>query len=201
MRQMRRPIRSLPLLAALPALALAGCISLGPKTPAELLRLTPVQTAPADTGEAVAAGRAVTVVYPVVPMELSAVRVPVRSGQTTLAYVKDATWADTPAHLFRDLLAETIRARTDRPVLDPRDYHLAPGLRLTGRIQQFGLDADSSQVAMIYDATLQYPDGRIQTRRFSATAPASAATSAGVAPALNTVANQVAAQVADWVGR
>ena len=48
-----------------------------------------------------------------------------------------------PAHLFRDLLAETIRARTDRPVLDPRDYHLAPGLRLTGRIQQFGLDGDT----------------------------------------------------------
>ncbi len=204
MRQMRRPMRS-PSLPALPALlamlALPGCISLGPKTPAQLMRLTPVQTAPADSGEAVAAGRAVTVVYPIAPMELQAVRVPVRSGQTTLAYVKDATWADTPAHLFRDLLAETIRARTDRPVLDPRDYHLAPGLRLTGRIQQFGLDVDSQQVAMIYDATLQYPDGRIQTRRFSASAPASAATSAGVAPALNTVANQVAAQVADWVGR
>jgi len=200
-----RQMRPLPLLAILPAFApllmLAGCISLGPKTPTELLRLTPAQTAPADSGEAVAAGRAVTVAYPLAPMELAAVRVPVRSGQTTLAYVKNATWADSPAHLFRDLLAETIRARTDRPVLDPRDYHLAPGLRLTGRIQQFGLDADTMQVAMVYDATLQYANGRIQTRRFTATAPASEATSAGVAPALNTVANQVAAQVADWVGR
>ncbi len=196
-----RPIRPLPLLAILPALLLAGCISLGPKTPAELLRLTPVQTAPADQGEAVAAGRAITVVYPVAPAELAAVRVPVRSGATTLAYVKGATWADSPAHLFRDLLAETIHARTDRPVLDPRDYHLAPGLRLSGRMEQFGLDADTMQVAMVYDATLQYADGRIQTRRFTATAPATAATSAGVAPALNMVANQVAAQVADWVGR
>lgn len=205
MRQMRRPMRSLPLRGLLPALAplamLAGCISLGPKPPAELLRLTPAEIAPADSGEAVAAGRAVTVTYPLAPMELQATRVPVRSGQTTLAYVKDATWADTPAHLFRDLLAETIRARTDRPVLDPRDYHLAPGLRLTGRIQQFGLDADTTQVSMIYDATLQYPDGRIQTRRFTASAPAGAATSAGVAPPLNTVANQVAQQVADWLGR
>ncbi len=143
MRQTRRST----LLGLLPLTALAGCISLGPKTPAELMRLTPAQTAPADTGEAIAAGRAVTVSYPLAPMELSAVRVPVRSGQTTLAYVKDATWADTPTHLFRDLLAETIRARTDRPVLDPRDYHLAPGLRLTGRIQQFGLDGDTMQVA------------------------------------------------------
>ena len=201
MRQMRFPT----LLALVPALAplfvVAGCISLGPKTPAELLRLTPAVTAPADTGEAVAAGRAVTVVYPIAPMELAATRVPVRSGQTTLAYVKDATWADTPSHLFRDLLAETIRARTDRPVLDPRDYHLAPGLRLTGRIQQFGLDSATMQVAMVYDATLQRPDGRIETRRFTASAPASAATSAGVAPPLNMVANQVAQQVADWLGR
>lgn len=197
MRQTRRAT----LLGLLPLLALAGCISLGPKTPAELMRLTPAQTAPADTGEAVAAGRAVTVSFPLAPAELAAVRVPVRSGQTTLAYVKDATWADTPAHLFRDLLAETIRARTDRPVLDPRDYHLAPGLRLTGRIQQFGLDGDTMQVAMIYDATLEYAGGTIETRRFTASAPASAATSAAVAPALNTVANQVAAQVADWVGR
>jgi len=198
MRQMRRPI---PLLGLLPALALAGCISLGPKTPTELLRLTPAQTAPADTGEAVAAGRAVTVAYPLAPMELAAVRVPVRSGPTTLAYVKDVTWADTPAHLFRDLLAETIRARTDRPVLDPRDYHLAPGLRLTGRIQQFGLDGDTMQVTMVYDATLERAGGGIATRRFTASAPASAATSAGVSPALNTVANQVAQQVADWLGR
>jgi len=197
MRQTRRST----LLGLLPLTALAGCISLGPKTPAELMRLTPAQTAPADTGEAIAAGRAVTVSYPLAPMELSAVRVPVRSGQTTLAYVKDATWADTPTHLFRDLLAETIRARTDRPVLDPRDYHLAPGLRLTGRIQQFGLDGDTMQVGMIYDATLEHAGGTIETRRFTASAPASAASSAGVAPALNTVANQVAQQVADWVGK
>jgi cholesterol transport system auxiliary component len=197
MRQTRRST----LLGLLPLLALAGCISLGPKTPTALLRLTPAQTAPADNGEAVAAGRAVTVAIPLAPAELTAVRVPVRSGQTTLAYVKDATWADTPAHLFRDLLAETIRARTDRPVLDPRDYHLAPGLRLTGRIQQFGLDGDTMQVAMVYDATLEHADGKIETRRFTASAPAGAATSAGVAPALNTAANQVAQQVADWVGR
>jgi cholesterol transport system auxiliary component len=196
-----RQTRPLTLLAILPLLTLAGCISLGPKTPAELLRLTPVQTAPADTGEAVAAGRAVTVAYPLAPMELSAVRVPVRSGQTTLAYVKDATWADTPSHLFRDLLAETIRARTDRPVLDPRDYHLAPGLRLTGRIQEFGLDSGSMQVTMVYDATLERASGGVATRRFTASAPAGAATSSGVSPALNTVANQVAQQVADWLGR
>lgn len=194
-------MRRLPLLAGLPLLALAGCVNLGPKTPPQLLRLTSAQTAPAGNDDAVTAGRAVTVMVPSTPAEIATLRVPVRSGQTTLAYVKSAQWGDTPARLFRDLLAETIRARTGRPTIDARDYHLAPGLRLMGRIDTFGLDSGSMQVTMIYDATLQKGDAPIQTRRFEASAPASAATEAGVAPALNTVANQVAGQIADWVGR
>jgi cholesterol transport system auxiliary component len=115
--------------------------------------------------------------------------------------VKDAVWADMPTKLFRDLLAETIRVRTGRPVLDARDYHLAPGLKLTGRVQQFGVDAGKRQALMVYDATLERGDKQVETRRFTAAAPIEAVTSAGVAPGLNTVANQVAQQVADWVGR
>ena len=40
-------VRTLSLAALLPALALAGCVSFGPKPPPELLRLAPVQTMPA----------------------------------------------------------------------------------------------------------------------------------------------------------
>jgi cholesterol transport system auxiliary component len=190
----------LPLLAGLPLLALAGCFSFGGKPPPELLRLTPAEAAPAGSAQAVTAGRAVTVMIPAAPAEVATSRVPVRSGNTDLAYVKNAQWSDTPARLFRDLLAETVRARTGRPVLDTRDFHLAPGPRLMGRIQQFGLDSGSMQVSLVYDATIQ--DGTtIRTQRFEAHAAASAATSAGVGPALNAVANQVAGQVADWVGR
>jgi len=201
MRQPRHP-RFLSLVALTPMLALAGCISFGGKPPTQLLRLTPAETAPADAGIPVSPAQSVTVLFPTAPAELANSRVPVRSGATTLAYVKDATWADTPAHLFRDLLAETIHARTGRPVLDARDYHLAPGLRLSGRLETFGLDAGTMQVTMVYDATLQHPNGgAIETRRFTASAPASAATFAGIGPALDAVANQVAGQVADWVGR
>jgi cholesterol transport system auxiliary component len=199
---MTRPSRRIVTLGGLlPALALAGCISLGPKPPAELLRLTPAEEAPAGTGEALAPGRAVTVMIPFAPAEIANTRVPVHAGNTQLTYVKDAVWGDMPNKLFRDLLAETIRVRTGRPVLDARDYHLAPGMKLSGRVQQFGVDAGARQATMIYDATLQRGDKQIETKRFTATAPIAAVTSAGVAPGLNTVANQVAQQVADWVGR
>jgi cholesterol transport system auxiliary component len=196
---MTRKIRALAPLTGLAALS--GCISLGGKLPPTLLRLTPAQSAPAGDAALLTAGRAVTVMIPTTPTEIATNRVPVRKGQTDLAYVKSAQWSDAPAKLFRDLLAETIRARTGRVTLDPRDYHLAPGTRLAGRIQQFGLDAGSMQVVMVYDATLQRTDSQIETRRFEAHAAAGAATEAGVAPGLNSVANQVADQVADWVGR
>ena len=192
--------RRLFLLAALPLLALAGCLSFGEKPPPELLRLTPVETAPAGPADSVIAGRAVTVMIPAAPAEIATIRVPVRS-RNTLAYVKGAQWGDVPARLFRDLLAETIHARTGRPTLDGRDYHLAPGLRLMGRIQQFGLDAGSMQVVMVYDATIDRGENRIETRRFEAHTPASAASEAGVRSGLNSVANEVASQIADWVGK
>ncbi len=194
-------MRSLSLLAGLPLLALAGCLSFGEKPPPELIRLTSAESAPAGTAAAVSAGSAVTVMVPASPAEIATTRVPVRSGDTALAYLKGAQWSDIPARLFRDLLAETIRARTGRPTLDGRDYHLAPGPRLMGRIEQFGLDAGSMQVVMVYDATIDRGENSLETRRFEAHAPARNATEAGVAPGLNSVANQVAGQIVDWMGK
>ncbi|HET8613816.1 MAG TPA: ABC-type transport auxiliary lipoprotein family protein [Sphingomonas sp.] len=194
-----RPLRLLPVFIALP---LAGCISFGTKPPSSLIRLTPAATAPAGETETIAPGRAVTVLVPAAPTELSVTRVPVESGQSRLAYLKDAQWTDVPARLFRDLLAETIRARTGRPTLDANGYHLAPGPRLGGRIDSFGLDADTMKVVLRFDATLQRTEnGPIETRRFEAQVPVAAPTAAAVSPALNQAANDVAAQVADWVGR
>lgn len=194
-----RPLRLLPAFIALP---LAGCISFGAKPPSSLIRLTPAATAPAGETQTIAPGRAVTVLVPAAPAELSVTRVPVESGASRLAYLKDAQWADVPAKLFRDLLAETIRARTGRPALDANGYHLAPGPRLGGRIDSFGLDADTMKVVLRFDATLQRTEnGPIETRRFEADVPVSAPTAAAVSPALNQAANQVAVQVADWMGR
>ena len=194
MRQMRI------LLTLTPALLLAGCISFGPKVPDSLLRLTPAETVQPQTSRTAAASEAVTVVMPTVPQELQANRVPVRTGATQVAYVKDAQWVDMPGRLFGHLLSETIAARTGRVVLDPSQFTFDPGVRLTGQLQSFGIDADRMEAVAVYDAALARGADRIESRRFEARVPVAAVDAASVGPALNQAANQVAAEVAGWIG-
>jgi cholesterol transport system auxiliary component len=188
----------LPILA-LATLTLSAC-SLGGKAPDLLLTLTPEQAVPVQGGTTSSAENAITVVRPSVPQALSTTRIPVTNGQS-LAYLKDAFWADTPDQLFRRLLSETIGARTGRTVLDPLQFNFNPGNRLTGQLQAFGLDAQRMEAVVTYDAALARGAELVTTRRFEARVPVSAADRNAVAPALNQAANQVAAQVADWVGR
>jgi cholesterol transport system auxiliary component len=191
-------LRPLPLLLA--ALMLPGCLSFGEDPPERLLRLTAEAVAPANAGQTVGDGRAVTVLPPTVPQELNLPRVPVRTAGG-VAYLKDARWIDTPNRLFRDMLAETIAARTGRPVLDIRQYAIAPGMRLGGRMTTFGLDADAGEVILTYDATLARGGTTgVETRRFEGRVPSSD-NPVAVAAALNRAANQVAIEVADWVGK
>ncbi|HEY0315435.1 MAG TPA: ABC-type transport auxiliary lipoprotein family protein [Sphingomonas sp.] len=197
--------RALPPKALIPialSLVLPGCVSFSPKVPPQLLRLTPSAEAPANGGVVLAKGMVVSVGYPSAPVELSNNRVPVRVGATEVAYVKDAQWIDSPAHLFRDLLAETITARTGRPTLTPRDAALTTGARLGGRLIDFGIEANGNQASVVYDATLVRSGDQLETRRFTAKAPVSGKIDeASAGAALNVAANDVAAQVADWVGR
>lgn len=187
---------------ALMVLPLAGCISLGTKPPATLMTLAPAATQPAGQAMIAREGTSVVVYVPGAPPELGGIRVPVKAGANAIAYLKDAQWADVPARLFRNLLAETITARTGRVTLDPRQYTLAPGLRLSGRLTDFGLDATSGQVTATYDATLIRKDGgALETRRFQSSMPVAAQDSASVAAALSQASNTIAAQVADWIGQ
>lgn len=186
-------------LAALATLTLAGC-GLGGKTPDVLLSLTPAVVLAPQTGSSSSAENAVTVVRPTVPQALDTTRVPVMTGQQ-VAYVPEAFWVDTPDQLFRSLLSETIAARTGRVVLDPLQFSFNPGNRLTGQLQNFGVDATAGQAVVTYDAALARGAETVVTRRFEARVPVAAIDRANVAPALNAAANQVAAQVADWVGR
>ena len=190
------------LIVALAALPLAGCISLGAKPPATLMTLAPAATQPAGPATIAQAGTSVTVYVPSAPPELGGLRVPVKAGANAVAYLKDAQWADAPARLFRNLLAETITARTGRVTLYPRQYTLAPGLRLSGRLSDFGLDATGGRVVATYDAQLIRKDGgALETRRFRSEVPVAAQDSATVAAALSEASNAIAAQVADWIGR
>jgi cholesterol transport system auxiliary component len=191
--------RLAPSVGLLLTTVLAGCVSLTGKVPPSLIRMAPAATAPAGTAAPITAGQALTVLIPTAPAEVATMRVPVHSG-STVSYVKQAQYVDFPARLFRDLLAETIRVRTGRQTLDVRDYHLAPGPKLSGRLVRYDLDSGSMNVVLVFDAILQHDATHSDTQRFEARVPASAATATAVAPALDQAANQVAAQVADWVG-
>lgn len=182
------------------ALALSGCISFGADPPPYLLTLEPAATVAPATSRTASPEQAVTVVPPSLPQSLSTNRVPVRSNGTAIAYLKDAQWVETPDTLFGRLLSETIAARTGRVVLDPEQFVFTPGVRLTGQLQSFGVDADAMQAVVVYDAALARGPDSIETRRFEARIPVSAVETAAVGPALNQAANQVAQDVASWIG-
>ena len=184
------------------ALPLAACVSFGPKVPDTLLALPATAQIPAGPARTTADGQAVQVFVPSVPQELSALRIPVRVTPTEIAYVKDALWSDAPPRLFRNLLSETITARTGRIVLDPRGAGVTAGIRLTGRLQAFGLDAATKTAIVTYDATLTRGKAEtVTTRRFEAKVPVTAETGPAIASALTQGANQIATDVADWISR
>jgi cholesterol transport system auxiliary component len=189
--------RPLPL-ALLAALALSGCISFGAEPPDQLLTLMPAQKVAAGTTQTVAAGEAITVLWPGMPADLNTTRVPVQATPTSVAYVKNAQWSDTPNKLFARLLAETIEARTGHPVLSPRQFTLDPGTRLSGQLERFGIDASPQQAVVVFDAAVAR-GADIRTRRFEARVPVAAIEAQAVGAAINQAANQVAAEVADWL--
>jgi len=186
-------------LALAAALAVSGCLSFGAKPPPTLMRLTSdAQLAPSS--RTAPSGEAITVVPPSAPAELLTPRVPVRTGATQVAYVKDAQWVEAPTLLFARLLSETIAAKNGRVVLDPKQFTFDPGQRLTGTLHTFGLDADRMEAVLVYDAAVSRGKDAVETRRFEARVPVPALDAASAPAALNQAANKVAAEVAAWVG-
>jgi cholesterol transport system auxiliary component len=184
-------------------LAVGGCsisslLGGGGKPATTLQTLTPEAPDPGPTARAVSAGQAVTIGTPAISKELRTTRVPVQISPTDIQYVTGLQWVDTPDRLFQALVAETVRRQTNRVVLDTQQTALDPGLLVSGELQRFGYDSSSGQVIVVYDAMLS-AGARIESRRFTATAPADGS-GASVGPALNRAANQVAQEVAQWVG-
>ena len=182
-----------------PALLLGGCLSFGGEPPESLLTLTPTATAPAGSGGSSSAGTAIVLQEFDAPSALNVTRVPVQVTDTELAYLKDAVWVEKPADLFRRLIAETIRTRSNRVVVDGDDPGVLAENRLTGTLRQFGYDARDGSVRVVFDAVRPGEGSAATTRRFEAIVPGVTADVASVGPALNQAANDVAAQVADWV--
>ena len=187
---------SLSPLAAL--VLLGGCISFGPKAPPTLFDLTAENPAPAGAGQSGSLASALVVEVPEAPLSLAVTRVPVQVDASNLAYVKDAGWVERPARLFQRLLAETIRAKGSRVVLESE-----PGTGgsevLSGRLIALGFDAPSNMAVVRFDAMRTGKGGTVSVRRFEASQAASAKPEV-LGPALNRAANDVARQVAEWVG-
>lgn len=187
-----------PLLAA----GLSGCISFGAKPPEALLTLEPAASIPVGESQRSNVAATITISVPSVPQELASSRIPVRSGGTAIAYVKDAQWVERPSQLLARLLADTVTVRTGRLVLSSRQSMLDPGAYLMGDLRAFGVDADTGEAVVTYDAALvRGPETVVEKRRFEARVPVTEIKAMPVGAALNQAANQVAAEVADWVGR
>ena len=186
------------------ATALAGCslgslLGGGGKAPPTLLRLTP-EAAPVAIQRSASAGEAVTVAVPIVAKELRTTRIPAQVSAYDVQYLTNPQWVDTPDRLFKDLLAETIRRRTSRVVLDPKLTGLDPGILINGELNRFGYDAATSSVIVQFDAARSTVGGtRVETRRFEASVP-STDDATSISAAINRAANQVALDVAAWVG-
>jgi cholesterol transport system auxiliary component len=194
----RASLLALPLLAA----SLSGCISFGGKPPKSLLTLTPAATLPVGESQRSNVAATITIAVPSLPQELASSRIPVHSGGTAIAFVKDAQWVERPSQLFQRLLGDTITAQTGRLVLSTRQSMLDPGAYLMGELRRFGVEEETKEAIVTYDAALiRGPESVVEKRRFEARVPVTEIEAAPAGAALNQAANQVAAQVAEWVGK
>ncbi len=199
---MARKFLSRGALVLLP-LALSACVSLGGgggKGPASLLTLTPAQSAPAGSAASSSAADALMVMEPETDQSLAVLRVPVQVDDANIAYLQGAVWVEKPARLFRALLAETLRVKTGRLVLEDSQASVpVAGIRLSGRLIAMGYDARSRSVVVRFDAIRTGPNGEVQTKRFESVIGGVAPLAAEVGPALNKAANDVVGQVAAWM--
>jgi len=180
-------------------LTLPGCISLGAKVPEQLIKLTPDVSAPAGATASGQLSDAIVVLDPEADRSLDVMRVPVQINESSVAYLKDASWIEKPTRQFRNLLAETLRAETGKLVVEGGDFEVTGKTLIGGRLLNMGYDAPSSSVVVRFDAMRREPGGEIVTRRFESVVNNVEPKADWVGPALNQAANDVARQVAQWV--
>lgn len=193
-----RPLRAMALALA-GTLALSGCLGLGGKEPNQLISLVPQATEEVGPVTSGTLADAIVVLDPETDRSLDMLRVPVRVNPATIAYLKDVAWIEKPSRQFRGLLAETLRARTQRVVMEDGDFAAIGRTLVTGRLLAMGYDAPTQSVVVRIDAMRQDKGGAVISRRFEAVVPNVQPKAAPVAAALGQASNDVAAQVAGWV--
>ena len=181
------------------SLLLAGCVSLGSKAPPSLLVLTSAATVDDGTANIGAQKDALIVLAPLVPRKLDTNRLPVQISGSSLAYLKDAVWADKPARLMQQLLMETIAAKNNRLVLNEADAGGQAQEFLSGNLIEFGVDARRNEAIIIYDAVKIVRGEAVKKQRFAVRKPVSLIEPVPVSAALNLAANEIAAEISIWI--
>ena len=181
------------------SLLLSGCLGLGGKAPKQLLSLSPTTSAQVGPVTSGSTTDAIVLMDPEADRSLEMLRVPVRVNASTIAYLQDIAWVEKPSRQFRGLLAETLRAKTSRLVVEDGDFDVVGRTMVTGRLLAMGYDAPTQSVVVRVELQRQEKAGAITSRRFEAVVPGIEAKAEPVAAALGQAANTVAGQVADWV--
>ena len=190
-----------PRLYALPLLIMLGaCVSFGGKAPVSMLVLTADNVVAAGAARTAAVTDALVIQIPQVPRKLDNNRVPVQSDASSIAYLKDAFWADKPARLMQMLLVETVSAKSGNLVLNEVDAGGKATRYLSGSLLEFGIDATTNEAVVVYDMVKIIRGSATEKRRFEARRPVNAIAPAPAGAALNAAANDVASQIADWAG-
>jgi cholesterol transport system auxiliary component len=187
-------------LSAMLALCLGACVSFGGKAPPSLLVLTPANSVANGATKSGTSADALIVLLPEASRSLDTNRVPVQIDDSSIAYLKDAVWADKPSRLMQSLLMETIAAKTGRLVLNETDAGGKAIQYLSGSLLAFGIDSTSSEAVVIYDAVKLVRGQSVEKKRFEARRNVAAVEAGPAGIALNAAANDVAAQVSDWIG-
>jgi cholesterol transport system auxiliary component len=192
------PLRSLLLSVALAA-PLAACVSFGGKAPPAMLVLTASSSVASGTMRTGPASDALVILLPEVPRKIDTNRVPVQIDDSSIAYLKDAVWADKPARLMQQLLTETVAAKNGGLVLNEVDAGGKAQKFLSGSLMEFGIDSAAMEAVVVYDAVKLVRGQAVEKRRFEARKAVSKVESAPAGAALNDAANDVAVQIADWL--
>ena len=179
---------------------LASCVSFGAKAPPALLVLTAANGVQGGSAQSGATSDALIVLIPEVPRKIDTTRVPVQIDDSSIAYLKDAVWADKPARLMQLLLMETLSAKTGRLVLNEVDAGGKAQQFLTGSLIEFGIDASSMEAVIVYDVVKVVRGQAVDKRRFEARERVVEVTPALAGAALNKAANDIAVQISAWVG-
>ncbi len=187
-----------PLVAAI--VMLGGCVNLSGKVPSSLLTLTSNATVPGGDVRSGAREDAIVVMMLETPRKLDNNRVAVQIDATNTAYIPEVVWADKPASLFQQLLAETLAAKTNRLVLTSIDASGRQKAELGGQLLEFGVDTQSMQAVVIFDAVKIEAGKPLQRQRFEKRISVALVEAGPSATALNQAANDVAQAVSQWIG-